>query len=163
MFLKNSWNCEVRQNFFTKTCLTNNYLSCGPHLVILGWVQCWNISEKLMKVCSPLEFCQKNILTNNYFSRDPHFVILAWVQSWKFLKNLWKCVVPLNFFTMRITQKVIVRETWFCEKNLADFTVSWVVQKYFNFVPMLAARNVDHVKSNCSWVMFLWKNSGGLL
>jgi len=27
---------------------------------------------------------------------------------------------------------------------------------------MLESRNVDHVKSNCWWDMFLWKNSGGL-
>jgi len=51
---------------------------------------------------------------------------------------------------MWITWKVIVRETCFCEKILADYTVSWVLQKYFNFVPMLESRNVDHMKSNCS-------------
>jgi len=27
---------------------------------------------------------------------------------------------------------------------------------------MLELRIVDHVKSNCSWDMFSWKNSGGL-
>jgi len=27
---------------------------------------------------------------------------------------------------------------------------------------MLESRNVDHVESNCSRDMFLWKNSGGL-
>jgi len=27
---------------------------------------------------------------------------------------------------------------------------------------MLESRNVDHVQSNCSWDMLLWKNSGGL-
>jgi len=43
-----------------------------------------------------------------------------------------------------------------------DFTVSWIFQKYFNFVPILESHNVDHVKGNCSWDMFLWKNSGGL-
>ena len=53
--------------------------------------------------------------------------------------------------------KVIVRETCFCEKIQADFTLSWVFQKYFNFVPMLESRNVDHMKANCSWDMFLWK------
>jgi len=51
---------------------------------------------------------------------------------------------------MWITWKVIVRETCFCEKIQADYTVSWVLQKYFNFVPMLESRNVDHMKSNCS-------------
>jgi len=27
--------------FFTKTCLTNNYFSRDPHFVILAWVQCF--------------------------------------------------------------------------------------------------------------------------
>jgi len=27
---------------------------------------------------------------------------------------------------------------------------------------MLESRNVDHMKSHCSWDMFWWKNSGGL-
>ena len=47
--------CEVRLNFFTKTCFMNNYFSRDPHFVILAWVQSWNIFEKLMKVCSPPE------------------------------------------------------------------------------------------------------------
>ena len=51
---------------------------------------------------------------------------------------------------MWITWKVIVRETCFCEKIQTDYTVSWVLQKYFNFVPLLESRNVDHMKSNCS-------------
>jgi len=42
---------------------------------------------------------------------------------------------------MWITWKVIVRETCFCEKIHADYTLSWVFQKYFNFVPMLKSRN----------------------
>jgi len=36
------------------------------------------------------------------------------------------------------------------KKILADCTVSWVLQKYFNVVPVLESRNVDLVKSNCS-------------
>jgi len=51
---------------------------------------------------------------------------------------------------MCITWKVIVLETCFCEKIQAVYTVSWVLQKYFNFAPMLESRNVDHMKSNCS-------------
>ena len=38
----------------------------------------------------------------------------------------------------------------FLRKFLADFTVSCVFHKYFNFVRMLEARNVDNMKSNCS-------------
>jgi len=61
---------------------------------------------------------------------------------------------------MWIMWKVIVRETCFCEKIQSDYTLSWVFQKCFNFVPMLESRNVDHMKGNCSWGMFLWKCSG---
>ena len=60
IILKSSWNCDVRQNFITKTCLSNNYLSCDPHYVILAWVETWNIFEILMKVCSPPQFFHKN-------------------------------------------------------------------------------------------------------
>ena len=51
---------------------------------------------------------------------------------------------------MWITWKIIVRETCFFEEIQAGYTVSWVLQKYFNFVPMLESRNVDHMTSNCS-------------
>ena len=114
IFSTNSWKCVVRLNFFTKTCLTKNYISCDPHLVILAWVQSWNISEKLMKLWSPPEFIHKNMSHEQ---------------------------LPFMWSTLRDTR---------------------VFQKYFNFVPMLESRNKDHVKSNCSWDMFLWKNSGGL-
>jgi len=57
---------------------------------------------------------------------------------------------------MWITRKVIVRETCFCEKIQTDCTISWAFQKYFNFVPMLESLNVGHMKSNCSWDLFLW-------
>jgi len=59
--LKNSWMWEVRLNFFTKTCLTNNYFSRDQHFVILAWKQSWNIHGKHMKLWSPLEFFNKNI------------------------------------------------------------------------------------------------------
>ena len=58
---------------------------------------------------------------------------------------------------MWITWNVFVRETCFCEKIQAVCTVSWVFQKYFNFVPMLESRNMDHDKSNCSWEIFCEK------
>jgi len=65
---------------------------------------------------------------------------------------------PVRNKEMWIKWKLIVRETCFCEKILADFTVSRVFQKYFNFVPMLESRNVGHMKGNCLWDIILWKN-----
>jgi len=58
---------------------------------------------------------------------------------------------------MWVTWNVFVREICFCENILPGFKVSWVNQKYFNLVPMLESRNVNHVKRICSWDMFLWK------
>jgi len=58
---------------------------------------------------------------------------------------------------MWITCEVIVHETCFSEKIQADYTLSWVFQKYFNILPMLESRNADHMKGNCSWDMFFWK------
>ena len=48
-------------NLFTKSCLTNNYLSCDPHFVILACAQSWNIFDKLMKLWSPPDFFHKNM------------------------------------------------------------------------------------------------------
>ena len=48
------------------------------------------------------------------------------------------------------------------KKILVYYTLSWVFQKCFFFVPMIESRNVDHIKSDCSWDKFLWKKSGGL-
>jgi len=81
-------------------------------------------------------------------------------QFHEFFKNI-STLYPCYNHEMWITWKVIVRETWFFESIQADYTVSWVFQKYFNFVPLVESRNVHHVKGNCSWDMFLWKNSGG--
>jgi len=36
------------------------------------------------------------------------------------------------------------------KKIQADYTLWWVFEKCFYFVPMLESRNVDHMKSNCS-------------
>jgi len=52
---KSAWS------FFKKTCLTYNCLSRDPHFVILAFVQNRNIFEKLMKVCSPLDFFHKSM------------------------------------------------------------------------------------------------------
>jgi len=49
------------RSFFTKTCLTNSYLSCDPDFVILAWVQGWIIFEKLMKLWSLPEFFHKSM------------------------------------------------------------------------------------------------------
>ena len=109
--MKNTWNCEFRQNFFTKTRFTNNFLSRDPHFVFLAWVQSLNIFEKLMKLWSPLEFFYKNMSTNNYFSRDPHFVNLAWVQSWNIFEKLMKVCSPLDFFHKSMSHEQL-RLTW---------------------------------------------------
>jgi len=83
----------------------NNYFSCDPHFVILAQVQNWNISEELMKVCSPPEFFTKTCLTNNCFSCDPHLVILAWVQNWNIFEKLMKVFSSLEFFHKKMSHE----------------------------------------------------------
>ena len=56
---------------------------------------------------------------------------------------------------------VIIRGRYFSKKILADITVSWVFQKYFNVATMPESWWADHMKSYCSWDVFLWKNSCG--
>jgi len=97
-FLKNSWSCDVRQNFFTKTCLTNNYFSCDLHFIILAWIQSWNIFGKLMKVSSAWIFSQKHVSRTITFSCDLHYMILAWVQCWNIFEKLMKVCSPPEFF-----------------------------------------------------------------
>jgi len=87
------------------------------------------------------------------FKRTTHFH-----EYFKNISTLYWC----SNHEMWITWKVFVHETYFCEKIQADCTLSRVSQKYFNFAPMLESGNVDHVKSNCSWDLILWKNSGRL-
>ena len=106
--MKNSWKCVVHLNFFTKTCLTNNYFSHDPHFVILAWVQSWNIFEKIMKLWSPQgrarKFSPKIRCTNNYFWFDPSLVTQHGYKVEIFLKNSWECNVRHNFFTkIRLT------------------------------------------------------------
>jgi len=89
--LKNSWNCNVRLNFFTKICLTNNHFSCDPHYVILAQVQSWNIFEKLMKVCSPPEFFHKNMSHEQLLIayQNTNLLTLIYYWIWFFLSKGW--------------------------------------------------------------------------
>ena len=91
IFLKNSWNCNVRLNFFTKICLTNNYFSRDPHYVILAQLQSWNIFEKLMKVCSPPEFFHKNMSHEQLLIayQNTNLLTLIYYWIWFFLSKGW--------------------------------------------------------------------------
>jgi len=68
------------------------------------------------------------------------------ICSWDIFLRIILTLYPCQNHEMWITWKVIFRETCFCEKIMVYFTVSWVLQKYFNFVPMLESRNVDHAR-----------------
>ena len=76
-----------------------NYFSCDLHFVILGKVENRNISEELMKLCSPPEFFYKNmsheqlLFTSSTFHDSSMGTKLKWF--WKIVK-LWS---PPEFFT----------------------------------------------------------------
>jgi len=46
---------------------------------------------------------------------------------------------------------------FFCEKILADNTVSLIFQYYLNFLPKLQLRNVSQMKDNVHDTHFCWK------
>jgi len=95
--MENTWNCEVRLNFFTKTCLANDYFSCDPLFVILAWVQKWKYYWKTHEtVKSARIFSQKHVSRTITF----HMINISWFwHEYKieiFLKYSWDCVVRLK-------------------------------------------------------------------
>jgi len=85
-------------NFSQKTSLTNNYISRDPHFVILAWVQSWNIFEKLMKLCSPLEFFHKNMSQEQLLFTWSTFRDSSMGTSWNVFEKVMKLWSPLEFF-----------------------------------------------------------------
>jgi len=109
---------------------------------------------KLSIASSDRDFCINSADWNSFLaSYDFLCSSQARFCKWKFQAAICFQGNPTLESEMWITWKVIVRKTYFCEK------ISCVFQKYFNFVPKLESRNVDHMKRNCSWDVFLWKNS----
>ena len=156
IFFKNSWNCWFRQNFFTKTCLTNNYFSHDAHFVILAWVQSWNIFEKLMKLLIPTEFFTKTCLTNNYFSHDAHFVILAWVQSWNIFQKLMKLLIPTDFFHKNMSHEQLLF-TWCTFRDSSIGTklkYFWVGFRFFAYFGVFSVEYLVSKYSHPSMPLF---------
>jgi len=102
----------------------------------------------------PLNFFTKTWLTNNYFWRDPHFVLLAWVQSWNTFEQLMKLWSPPDFFHKIMSHEQLPFVWSALWKNSGGLHTFISFSKIFNFVPTLESRNVDHVRSNCSWECF---------
>ena len=114
--MKNSWKCEVCLNYFTKTCLTNNYFSCDPHFVILAWVQSWNIFEKLMKVWSLPEFFHKNMSHEQLLFTWSKFRDSSMGTNLKYFEKLMKVCSPpettLCLAAMSIKDHLIKLTMW---------------------------------------------------
>jgi len=152
--MKNSRNCVVHLNFFTKTCLTNNYFSRDPHIVILAWVQSWNIFEKLMKVWSPPEFFHKNmsheqlLLTWStfrdssmgtklkYFWKTHESVKSAWIFSQKHVsRTITFHVIHISWFQHGYKVEIFLKNSWKCEVRLNFFTKTCLMNNYFSRDP----------------------------
>ena len=93
-----TWNFDVRHNFFTEICLTNNYFSCDPHFVILAWLQSLNIFEKLMKVWCLPEFFHKNMSHEQSL-----FMWSTFRDSSMGTKKMFEMFVPDNSTTLWIS------------------------------------------------------------
>ena len=118
--MKNSRNCVVRLNFFTKTCLTNNYFSRDPHFVILAWVQSWNIFEKLSQARSFVRWGL--ILTSFWFN---HVVLTGFClgrMQWHYIFtiHLTKCHCHKHLSQVAITNNRLNQ----CS-NPASFLRAW--------------------------------------
>jgi len=117
IFLKYSWKCVFRLNFFTKTCLTNNYLSCDPHFVILEWVQSWNVFEKLMKQCCLLEFFHKYMSHEQFLFTWSSFrgssMRTKLKHSWKTRQTVKSARIPSRKHVWRTITFHVIHITWF--------------------------------------------------
>jgi len=138
--------------FFHKSCLTNNYFSCDPHLVILAWEQSWNIFEKLMKLWIPPEFIHKNMSHDHMKSNCSDITVSSVFQ------------IYFNFVPMLESRNMDPLKNnfscdFFCEKIEVDITVSWNFQNYFNFLPtlQLQLKNVSQFKDNVHETHLFWK------
>jgi len=118
--------CGVRLKFFTKTCLTNNYFSRDPHVVILQRVQSWNIFEKLMNVCSPPEFFHKNMSHEELPFMWSRFRDSSMGTSWNIYENLMNVCSPPEFIHKNMSHEQLLF-TW---STFGDFSMGTKL-KYF--------------------------------
>ena len=80
---------------------------------------------------------------------------------------LWKHLGRLNTFMnfstiFQFCTHARITKCGHMKSNCSDITVSSFFHNYLNIVPMLESRNMDHMKSNCSWDMFCEMVWGGL-
>jgi len=135
----------VCQNFFTKTCLSNNFFSRDPHFVILAWVQSWNILENSWNCEVRQTFFTKTCLTNNHFWCDPHYVILAWVQKRNISEKLMKVCSKPEFFSQKHVSQTItfhmIHIPWF----LHGYKVKIIMKNWWNCDVRTITFHVIHI------------------
>ena len=88
-----------------------NYFLRDPYSVILAWVQCCNISEKLMKVCSPLDFFQKNMSHEQLLLTWSTFRDSSMGPKLKIFEKLIKVCSPPEFFHKNMSHEQLIF-TW---------------------------------------------------
>jgi len=144
--------CVVRLNFFTKTCLTNNYFSHDSHYVILAWVQSWNIFSKVMKLCSPPEFFHKNMSHEQLHFTWSTFCDSSMGTKLKYFEKLMKVCSPLEFFHKTcLTKNYFSRYPHLVILALAQ---SWnICEKLMNVCspPEFFHKNMSHEQ-----LLFMW-------
>jgi len=147
----------VCQNLFTKSCLTNNYITRDPHFVILAWVQCWNISKKLMKVCSPLEFFQKNMSYEQLLLAWSTFRDSSMGTKLKIFEKLMKVCSPPEFFHKNVSheQSLFTWSTFRDSIMSAKFKCFWkaheTVTSARTFSQKHASRTITFHVIHISW------------
>jgi len=163
--MKNTWNCEVRLNFFTETCLMNNYFSHDPHFVTLAWVQNWNIFEKLMKLWSLPEFFHK-IMSHEQllftWSTFPDSIMGAKLKYfWKTRESVQSARIFSQKYVSRTITFHVIHISWFEHQCKVEIFLkySWKCVARLNFF----AKNMSHERLLFTWSTFRDSSIGAKL
>ena len=137
-FWKSHEILKSARNFFTKTCLTNNYFSCGPHYVILVWYKVEIFLKISWKCVVRLNFFRKNMSHKQllftwspfrdssmgtkfkYFWKTHETVKSARIFSQKHVSQTMTFhVIHISWFQHRYKVEIFLKNSWNCEVNLA--------------------------------------------
>jgi len=145
--------CVVLQNFFTETCLTNNYFSRDPHFVNLSWAQSWNIFKKLMNVCSPPEFIHKNMSHEQLLFTWSTFSDSSMGTKLKYIWKTHECVKSAWIYFQKHVSRTIAfsRDSHFV---ILAWVQSWNI--FEKLMKVCSPPDFFHKKMSHEQLLFTW-------
>jgi len=122
--------------------------------MILGWVQSWNIFEKVMKLWSPPEFFHKNMSQEQlvfmwstlrdsnmgtmlkYFWKTHESVQSAWIFSEKHVsRTITSHVIHISWFWNGYKIEIFLKSLWNCDFRLKFSTKTCLTSNYLSSDP----------------------------